>query len=180
MTVANVAADQPLFVDFQLRPRNPDHLWFAYNVLDWPADKQGQIQDADNRTFADLPRGPGDPPPAANDTYGDLKLVPMLEIRIKGNNANLPPQSALTPYNIFTTTPPSSSHPAGFSNVTVDASNALSANAAFVATLYNDFLKRAGDTTNANDGIFARANLLTPTKSGDGYGAAVNLDIKGA
>jgi len=34
------------------------------------------------------------------------------------------------------------------------------------------------DTTNANDGIFARANLLTPTKSGDGYVAAVNLDIR--
>jgi len=104
MTVANAAANQNLFLDFQLRPRNPDHLWFAYNVLDWPADKQGQIQDADNRTFADLPRGPGDPPPAANDSYGDLKLVPMLEIRINGNTTNLPPQSVLTPYNIFTTT----------------------------------------------------------------------------
>jgi Ca2+-binding RTX toxin-like protein len=104
MTVANAEAGQNLFIDFQLRPRNPDHLWFAYNVLDWPADKQGQIQDADNHTFADLPRGPGDPPPAANDGYGDLKLVPMLEIRIKGSNTNLPPTSALTPYNIFTTT----------------------------------------------------------------------------
>jgi len=104
MTVANAEAGQNLFIDFQLRPRNPDHLWFAYNVLDWPADKQGQIQDDDNRTFADLPRGAGDPPPAANDGYGDLKLLPMLEIRIKGNQTNLPPQSALTPYNIFTTT----------------------------------------------------------------------------
>ncbi len=34
------------------------------------------------------------------------------------------------------------------------------------------------DTSNANDGIFARANLLTPTRSGDGYAAAVNLDLK--
>ena len=36
------------------------------------------------------------------------------------------------------------------------------------------------DTTNATDGIFARANLLTPTKSGDGYIAAINLDVKTA
>jgi protocatechuate 3,4-dioxygenase beta subunit len=36
------------------------------------------------------------------------------------------------------------------------------------------------DTTNAEDGIFAKANLLTPQKSGDGYLAAVNLDVKTA
>ena len=36
------------------------------------------------------------------------------------------------------------------------------------------------DTTNATDGIFARANLLTPKKSGDGYVAAINLDVKSA
>jgi protocatechuate 3,4-dioxygenase beta subunit len=36
------------------------------------------------------------------------------------------------------------------------------------------------DTSNANDGIFARANLLTPTTSGDGYVAAINLDVKTA
>jgi protocatechuate 3,4-dioxygenase beta subunit len=34
------------------------------------------------------------------------------------------------------------------------------------------------DTSNANDGIFARANLLTPTKTGGGYAAAINLDVK--
>jgi protocatechuate 3,4-dioxygenase beta subunit len=36
------------------------------------------------------------------------------------------------------------------------------------------------DTTNASDGIFARANLLTPVRHGDGYLAAVNLDVKTA
>ena len=103
MTLANAAPGHTMFVDFQLRPRNPDHLWFAYNVLDWPADRQGQIQDADGRTFADQPRSPGAPPAAANDGYGDMKLLPMLEIRMRGD-ASLPPQRALTPYNIFTST----------------------------------------------------------------------------
>jgi Ca2+-binding RTX toxin-like protein len=103
MTVANAAPGQTVFVDFQLRPRNLDHLWFAYNVLDWPTDRQGQIQDADGRTFADQPRSPGAPPAAPNDGYGDMKLLPMLEIRIRGDTS-LPPPRALTPYNIFTST----------------------------------------------------------------------------
>jgi protocatechuate 3,4-dioxygenase beta subunit len=36
------------------------------------------------------------------------------------------------------------------------------------------------DTSNADDGIFAAANLLTPSKSGEGYLAAINLDIRAA
>jgi protocatechuate 3,4-dioxygenase beta subunit len=36
------------------------------------------------------------------------------------------------------------------------------------------------DTSNADDGIFAEANQLTPTKSGDGYIAAINLDVRKA
>jgi len=36
------------------------------------------------------------------------------------------------------------------------------------------------DTTNAGDGIFAQANLFTPQKSGVGYLAAINLDVKSA
>ena len=36
------------------------------------------------------------------------------------------------------------------------------------------------DTTNADDGIFAKANLLTPIRSGDGYLAVVNLDVQTA
>jgi len=79
---------RPAFVEFQLRPTDPDHLWYAFNVLDWPdGDRQGQIQDADGKTFYDLdstlPRSPND--------NGDVKLVPMLEIRISGQPDNLPP-----------------------------------------------------------------------------------------
>jgi len=35
-----------------------------------------------------------------SDTNGDMKLVPMLEIRIPKTNANLPSQAELTPFNI--------------------------------------------------------------------------------
>ena len=38
-------ANKPLIIDLELRPENPDHLWYAMNVLDWPEnDKEGQIQ----------------------------------------------------------------------------------------------------------------------------------------
>jgi hypothetical protein len=83
---------KPTYVEFQLRPTNPDHLWYAYNVLDWPLDRQGQIQDGDKKTFYDLDaslsRSPSD--------NGDVKLIPMLEIRISGTITDrLPSASTL-------------------------------------------------------------------------------------
>ena len=36
------------------------------------------------------------------------------------------------------------------------------------------------DTSNADDGIFAEANLLIPSKSGDGYIVAINVDVRSA
>ncbi len=42
------------YVEFQARPTNEDHLWYAYNVFDWPTDREGQIQDDDGVTFFDL------------------------------------------------------------------------------------------------------------------------------
>ena len=94
LTVNNVAAGKPTFVDFQVRPTDPKRLWYAFNVLDWPSDSVAQMQDIDGKTFADMGGT------AANDANGDLKLIPMLEIRINGAATNLPPQRDLTPYNI--------------------------------------------------------------------------------
>jgi hypothetical protein len=75
-------------VEFQLRPTNPDHLWFAFNVLDWPwGDNQGQMQDTDGQTFYDVDDSTSRSP---NDN-GDVKLVPMLEIKITSSPTNLPP-----------------------------------------------------------------------------------------
>ncbi len=35
----------PTFVDFQLRPTDAKHLWYALNVYDWPTgDEFGQIR----------------------------------------------------------------------------------------------------------------------------------------
>jgi hypothetical protein len=99
LTLNNLAANTPVFVDFQIRPSNAQHLWYAFNVLDWPRDSAGQITDVDGKTWADYAAAQGRMP-AANESFGDLKLVPMLEIRITGATTNLPPQSDLTPYNI--------------------------------------------------------------------------------
>ncbi len=51
---------QPTYVEFQLRPFNDDHLSYAQNVLDWPEDRQGQIQDGDSKTYADKLRHSGE------------------------------------------------------------------------------------------------------------------------
>ena len=99
LALNNLQAGAPTFVDFQLRPKDPNHLWFAFNVLDWPQDSQGQVQNVDQKTYADLASAEGrtaDP----NESNGNLKLIPMLEIRINGSITNLPPQADLTPYNI--------------------------------------------------------------------------------
>jgi hypothetical protein len=95
----NLTANKPAIVEFQLRPQDPNHLQFAQNVLDWPFDDQGQMQDIDNKTFADVATASGRAP-SANEANGDLKLVPMLELRLPTNGANLPTQAELTPYNI--------------------------------------------------------------------------------
>ena len=104
------------YLDLQLRPVDATHLRYAYTVLDWPVDKQGQVQEWDNRTFAQNLQDRGYVAAAATgpaaDSYGDMRLTPNLEITIEGTDGvdlsayHLPPQAELEPYtiNVITTT----------------------------------------------------------------------------
>ncbi|MBN1888316.1 MAG: hypothetical protein JW850_10010, partial [Thermoflexales bacterium] len=80
----NLKLDTPVFADFQLRPLNPEHLWYSLNVLDWPSgDREGQIQRVHDTTFGS----------SGQDANGDMRLIPMLEIIIpykEGHYGNLP------------------------------------------------------------------------------------------
>ena len=86
------------YVEFQIRPENPDHLWYAFNVLDWPSEELGQMQERDEQgvTFYDLCANglTAGQSPADNctqrDDNGDVKLIPMLEIQIPANSQTLP------------------------------------------------------------------------------------------
>jgi hypothetical protein len=93
----DLTPDAPVLVDFQLRPTNPDHLWYSLNVLDWPTDdRSGQIQRVFTDTFGDT----------GELTDGDMRLVPMLEIEIPyvdGGYGNLP---TLTPTPVITPAAP--------------------------------------------------------------------------
>ena len=97
LTVNGLEPNTPTYVEFQIRPDNANHLWYAFNVLDWPdGDIQGQIQ-RDNtftstgriKTFFDVCvqasiAGGGDPLQPCRmspEDNGDIKLVPMLEIQ---------------------------------------------------------------------------------------------------
>ncbi|GAB4494722.1 MAG: hypothetical protein OHK0052_00470 [Anaerolineales bacterium] len=74
------------YAEFQLRPADANYLRYAFNVLDWPYDTQGQMKDLDGATFYDVdPTLPSNP-----NANGDLKLVPMLEIRTGVNPSGLP------------------------------------------------------------------------------------------
>ncbi len=99
LTVTDLQADKPTFVDFQVRPTDPRHLGFALSVLDWPTDSEGQLVDVDNQTIADIATLQHRAV-APNDGNGDIKLLPMLEIRIQGTPTNLPTKQDLLPYNI--------------------------------------------------------------------------------
>ncbi len=82
LVVNNLSGNEPVFVDIQLVPTNPKHLWYALNVLDWPdGDEKGQIQrkTGNNSTYATKYGTSNDDPSSGN---GDMRLVPMLEISI--------------------------------------------------------------------------------------------------
>lgn len=100
LTLSDLTPNQLTLVEFQLRPRDPKHLWYALNVLDWPTDQAGQMQDADNATFADVAARAGQLP-NPGDANGDLRLIPMLEVRFPRTAANLPSAQDLLPYNII-------------------------------------------------------------------------------
>ncbi len=88
--VDNLKAGYPVIVDFQLRPLNAAHLTYALNVLDWPAgDSEGQVQRVLNTTFASgLTDAQRAADPRSQD--GDMRLIPMLEISLSGDNIPLP------------------------------------------------------------------------------------------
>ncbi|MEZ4560620.1 MAG: hypothetical protein R2854_30000 [Caldilineaceae bacterium] len=88
LTLNDLTPEELVTVEFQLKPTNPDHLWYSFNVLDWPVnDRRGHLQDIDGATFADLDPNLS-PSPNAN---GDMRMVPVLEIQMPLDSPNLPP-----------------------------------------------------------------------------------------
>ncbi|MCP4992875.1 MAG: DUF11 domain-containing protein, partial [Gammaproteobacteria bacterium] len=75
------ANGEPIFVDFEVRPTNPEHLYYTKNILDWPDDDtKGQWTKNSSTKFVDL------------DDYdngeGDLMLNPLLEFVITYDASN--------------------------------------------------------------------------------------------
>ncbi len=75
LLVDGLTQNKPTFVELQLRPTNPDHLWYTLNKLDWPADNGGNIRDL-------------------NNSPDDINLIPMLEVMIPSAPYNLPVATA--------------------------------------------------------------------------------------
>ena len=87
--VSGLTSGMPALVDMQLRPVTDSHLTYAMNVLDWPRDDAGQVQHVKNTTFAttdNLQARNTDDPRSQN---GDMRLIPMLEIKLTGSQMPL-------------------------------------------------------------------------------------------
>ena len=93
-----VAIDQSIFVDFQLRPTNPEHLWYSLSVLDWPGnDRAGQVQRVHHTPLGS----------SGSDADGDMRLIPMLEVEMSGTPLPLPlttPQTSVSVSGVATGT----------------------------------------------------------------------------
>ncbi|MEM7115136.1 MAG: LamG-like jellyroll fold domain-containing protein, partial [Chloroflexota bacterium] len=96
LTVNNLKVNEPVFVNVQMRPTEPENITYFGQVIDWPSnDDKGQVQrvfdtnwtntsDTSNRSTAD------------NASFGDVRVIPMLEISMpwqSGHYANLPVKS---------------------------------------------------------------------------------------
>ncbi len=83
LTIDGLQANRYTYVNVQLRPTNPDQLWYAFNVLDWPKDQKGNMQDWDGKTLFDhCQKTGGADCTMTPDANGDIKLVPMLEVAL--------------------------------------------------------------------------------------------------
>ncbi|MCB0110305.1 MAG: thrombospondin type 3 repeat-containing protein, partial [Caldilineaceae bacterium] len=99
-------ANKPLYVNLQLRPTTPGHLTYALNVLDWPAnDTRGNIQRYLDTTWATT-NNEALRADDAQATNGDLRVIPLLSIRIPkqvDNFGNLPVKTDAPPLTATST-----------------------------------------------------------------------------
>ena len=67
----------PIYIDFQLRPQNPDNVRLALQEWDWPYDNKSTMQDLDN-------------------SKDDVQVIPMLELTM----SSVPNQTEVKDYGI--------------------------------------------------------------------------------
>ncbi len=113
LAVERLEAGRTVFVDVQVAPTARNRLGRVASVLDWPTgDSQGQVQRRLDGSFADALGADGggteeagglDGGGAPSDAYGDMRLLPMLEIEMAGAGAPLPrrPAEAVFPLDAY-------------------------------------------------------------------------------
>ena len=79
LQIDQLSPGRAAYVDFQIRPADSKHLWYALNVLDWPTnDREGQVNRISSSTLGT----------SGAEANGDMRLVPMLEIEIPGQRGS--------------------------------------------------------------------------------------------
>jgi len=88
---------KPVMLDVQLRPTLSNHLGYALNVFDWPSgDQAGQIQRVKETTFKTTDSAAQNTDDPRSD-YGDMRLIPMLEIEMPAAVGGTQPFSLTLP-----------------------------------------------------------------------------------
>ena len=83
LTLDGLQTNRYTYVNLQVRPTNPKQLWYAFNVLNWPHDEKGNVQDWDNKTLYEYcVKTSAGKCHLSPDDNGDIKLVPMLEVAV--------------------------------------------------------------------------------------------------
>ena len=102
-TLANLATQSgtqsyPLVMEVQMRPITATHLGFAQAVWNWPTgDTQGNVQETQDKTFADF-MDPADAIRTPSASNGDMRITPMLELKMGGANLPVPMVTASASY----------------------------------------------------------------------------------
>ncbi|MEM7797591.1 MAG: LamG-like jellyroll fold domain-containing protein [Chloroflexota bacterium] len=98
ISVDNLTIGEPVFVDWQFRPANPDHLSYINNILDWPSsDDRGNITRLEETTYATTANA-ALRSSAPNAALGDMQLIPLVRMTIPytaGHCGNLPVDPAV-------------------------------------------------------------------------------------
>ncbi|HQZ70001.1 MAG TPA: hypothetical protein PK826_01580 [Anaerolineae bacterium] len=95
LALKHLETGKQVFVDFQVAPVARNRLGRVASVLDWPTgDTSGQVQRRLDETFAQSEAAGADEGEAPSDAYGDMRLIPMLEVSMDGATAPLPRRTA--------------------------------------------------------------------------------------
>ncbi|HZW04563.1 MAG TPA: hypothetical protein VFF68_11595, partial [Anaerolineaceae bacterium] len=90
LSIDGVEVGKSTYINYQFIPTNEKHLTYTLSVLDWPTkDTDGQIQRVSDTVFANNMTS-GQVAQDPRSQFGDMRLIPMVEIKMPGSSIPFP------------------------------------------------------------------------------------------